>query len=136
MTNEVFNSPGFSDPVGYSDAMRVGPGRRLVFLAGHVAFDERREIQHPDDLVPQVGKTLRNLRATLEAAGGQPEDLVKLTILVTDVQAWRSGAKAIGQEWRGALGKVYPATTLVPVHALFDVGAMVEIEGVAAVPAH
>ena len=135
MSNETFNTPGFSDPVGYSDAMGVGPGRRLVFLSGHVAFDAQRSILHPGDLVAQVGVTLRNLRATLEAAGGQPEDLVKLTVLVTDVQAWRSDAKAVGAAWREALGKVYPAMTLVPVSGLYDPGAVVEIEGVAAVPA-
>ena len=134
MNNETFNAPGFSDSAGYSDAVRIAPGRRLVFLAGHVAFDSRRAILHPGDLVAQVGVTLRNLRATLEAAGGQPEDLVKLTILVTDVEAWRTEAKAVGAAWREALGKVYPAMTLLPVPGLYAPGAVVEIEGVAAVP--
>ena len=134
MNNEVFNAPGFDDPKGYSDAVRVGPRKRLVFLAGHVAFDAARAILHPGELVPQVGVALANLKNTLESAGGTPEDLVKMTILVTDVGAWRDQAKAIGAAWRDAIGKVYPATTLIPVHALFDQGAMVEIEAVAAVP--
>ena len=135
MNNDVFNAPGFDQPRGYSDAVRVAADRRLVFLAGHVAFDANRTIQDPGELVPQVGAALRNLKATLEAAGGAPEDLVKLTILVTDVQGWRDQSKAVGVVWRDAIGKVYPATTLIPVSELFDLGAVVEIEGIAAVPA-
>jgi len=135
MNNEVFNAPGFEKPVGYSDSMRVGDGRRLVFLAGHVAFDAARNIQHPGALVPQVEVVLSNLKATLAAAGGEPADLVKLTILVTDVAAWGAAAKEIGVVWRATLGTVYPATTLIGVDGLFDDGAVVEIEGVAAVRA-
>lgn len=134
MNNDVVNAPGFIDPVGYADAMRVADGRRLVFLAGHVAFDENREIQHPGDLVSQVRVLLENLKTTLAAAGGAPEDLVRLQILVTDVASWRTNAREIGSVWRDVLGKCYPATTLLGVTALFDEGAVVEIEGVAAVP--
>ncbi|MAG56214.1 MAG: enamine deaminase RidA [Planctomycetes bacterium] len=132
--NEHVNAPGFVDPVGYSDATRSGDGRRLVFLAGHVAFDKERRIVHAGDLVAQVRQTLHNLRGTLEAAGGHPEDLVKLTIHTMDVPAWRAQLGPIGAAWRDVLGRVFPATTLLGIAELFDDGALVEIDGIAAVP--
>lgn len=133
MNNDIVNAPGFDDPVGYCDAVRIPEGRRLVFLAGHVAFDACRTIQYPNDLVAQVRVVLSNLKGTLAAAGGAPEDLVKLTILVTDVAGWRRNAREIGRVWRDVLGKCYPATTLMGVAGLYDEGAVLEIEGVAAV---
>lgn len=126
--------PGAERPRGYSDATLAAQGR-LLFLGGHVAFDDQRRIQHPGDLVSQLGRTLSNLRATLESAGGQTRDLVKLTIHVTDVEEYRSHMRELGLVWREVLGPVYPATTLLQVAGLFDRGALVEIDGIAVIPA-
>jgi len=136
MDNQNVNAPDSVPPSGYSDATVVGSGRRLVFLGGHVSYDRSRQIVHPGDLPAQVEQALENLRNTLAAAGGNPEDLVKLTIHVVGVGAWRSQLEAIGVAWQKTLGKVYPATTLLGVEALFDTAALVEIDGVAALPTH
>jgi enamine deaminase RidA (YjgF/YER057c/UK114 family) len=103
-------------------------------LGGHVAFDANRKLLFANELLPQVRQTLINLKSTLESVGGKPEQLVKLTIHTPVVQLWRSEAKAIGEHWREILGKVYPAMTLIGVTELFDVGALVEIDGLAALP--
>ena len=132
--HQAINLPGVTLPRGYSDATLASLGGHLLFLGGHVAFDQHRRICHPGDLVAQVGVTLGNLRKTLEAAGGLPEHLVKLTIHTTDVAAYRVNAPAIGAVWRKELGRVYPAMTLLGVAALFDEGAVVEIDGVAVLP--
>jgi enamine deaminase RidA (YjgF/YER057c/UK114 family) len=123
--------PGPVPPRGYSDATLSGPGLRTLHIAGHVAFDADRRILHPGDLLLQLPVVLRNLGATLREAGAVPEDLVKLVIFTTDVAGWRARRREIGVIWRGELGPVYPAMTLVGVSALFDPGAVVEIEGVA-----
>jgi enamine deaminase RidA (YjgF/YER057c/UK114 family) len=133
MNNTVVNAPGLVPPIGYADAMIVREGQRIVVLGGHVAFDEERQIVHVGNLTAQVEQTLLNLRATLEAAGGKPMDLVRLTIYTTDVPGYHAELRTIGESWRKVLGKVYPATTLVGVVALFERDAMVEIDGLAAV---
>ena len=52
----------------------------------------------------------------------------------TDIDAYRGATTAIGQGWRGRMGKHYPAMRLVKVAGLLEPGALVEIEGVAMLP--
>jgi enamine deaminase RidA (YjgF/YER057c/UK114 family) len=68
------------------------------------------------------------------AAGGGPEDVVKLTIYVRDVAAYRAARPALGPVWRSLFGRYYPAMTLLEVAAFFDPDAVVEIDGLAVVP--
>ena len=126
--------PGSTPPRGYSDGTLASGDGDILFLGGHVAFDSKREIQDPDKLVLQVERALRNLLATLEAAGGKAENLTRLTIYTVDVGAYRAALPEIGSAWRSVLGPVYPATTLIGVLDLFDPGAVVEIDGVAVIP--
>ncbi len=132
--HENLSMPGSAPPKGYSDGTLAAEGGRLLMLGGHVAFDERRKIQHADQLVPQVETALKNLLATLKSAGGAPEHLVRITIYTVDVGAWRENTKAIGRIWQSVLGPVYPAMTLLGVLDLYDPGAVVEIDGTAVIP--
>lgn len=130
----AINLPDVAPPPGYSDATLAPAGAQLLVLGGHVAYDSERKLQHAGELVPQIERTLRNLRRTLETAGLGPEHLVKLTIHVTDVPAFRAAKKEIGRVWREVLGKAYPAMTLLGVQELHDEGAVVEIDGLAVLP--
>ncbi len=125
------NMEGAVPPRGYSDAALISGAQRQLVLGGHVAFDAQRQIVAPNDIVGQMRQTLRNLRATLKAAGATPEQIVKLKIHVTDVAAYQANLKDIGAIWRAELGAVYPAMTLVGVTGLFEPGSVVEIDGLA-----
>lgn len=131
---EFIHAQGFVPPRGYSDAAIAPSSGRLLVLGGHVAFDTQRQIVHPGELVPQVRQTLQNLLATLTTAGTTPNHIIKLVIHTPVVGQWRDESKAIGVVWREVLGKVYPAMTLIGVTELFDKGALVEIDGLAALP--
>jgi enamine deaminase RidA (YjgF/YER057c/UK114 family) len=54
---------------------------------------------------------------------------------VLDVAEYKKNLKPIGEVYRQYFGKHFPAMTLVGAHDLFDAadGALIEIEGVAAV---
>lgn len=125
-------APGMAKPKGYEDAVLLAGAQKILVLGGHVAFDEDRRIVHPGDLVAQVRVTLVNMKATLVAAGLDVGDLVKLTIHVTDVPAYRAKLAEIGQVWRGVFGKHYPAMTLLGVKDLMEPGSVIEIDGIAA----
>ena len=120
-------------PSGFSYGYEVKSGR-LVFLAGQVAVDEHGTIVGKGDLVAQFRQVCRNLHATVTAAGGAMDDIVKLNIYVLDVAAYKRQLKELGPVYREYFGKHFPAMTLVGVRDLFDAteGAMIEIEGVAA----
>jgi enamine deaminase RidA (YjgF/YER057c/UK114 family) len=123
-------------PVGYSYGYEVKSGR-VVFVAGQVAMDAAGKIVARGDIVAQFRQVCANLKAVIEAAGGDMGDYVKLTIYVLDVPGYKRSLRTIGDVYREYFGKHFPAMTLVGARDLFDAaeGAMLEIEGVAALPA-
>jgi enamine deaminase RidA (YjgF/YER057c/UK114 family) len=123
------NPPRLPKPSGFSHAIEARG--RLLFLAGQTAQDATGRIVAVGDLVGQFRQALRNVGAVVEAAGGTPRDLAKLTFYVLDKDDYRRRSRAIGQVYRELLGGHYPATTLVEVKALWDAEALVEIDGIA-----
>lgn len=124
------NPPSLARPVGYSYAVR-SQGEGIVHIAGHVAVDPEGEIVAPGDVVRQFERALANFQVTVRAAGAALSDVVKLTIYVTDRDAYRANARAIGEVYRRTFGRHYPAMTLVEVSRLWNDEALVEVEGVA-----
>ena len=84
--------------------------------------------------VLQFEVALRRLLAVVREAGGGPEDIGRMTIYVTDLQAYLSGRPRLGEVYRAAMGDHYPAMALVEVSDLVDEGAIVEIEATAVIP--
>jgi len=119
-------------PVGYAHAVVAAPGR-LVFLGGQVAHDADG-VCRGDSLVEQFERALANVVRALEAAGGFPEHLVSMQIYTTDVAAYRAAARELGDLYRRAVGRHYPAMALLEVRALYDPNALVEFVCTAVVP--
>jgi enamine deaminase RidA (YjgF/YER057c/UK114 family) len=103
-------------------------------MAGQIGWDKGARIVSPDFAV-QFLQSLDNVIDIVREAGGATEHIVKLLVFVTDLEAYRAATVAIGQGWRGRFGKYYPAMSLVKVAGLLEPGALVEIEGVAILPA-
>jgi len=70
-------------------------------------------------------------RGTL--ARGAPADLVTVTLYIVDMDDYLAHAREIGAVWRRLAGTDYPAMAGIGVSRLWDVEALVEIQGVAAV---
>jgi enamine deaminase RidA (YjgF/YER057c/UK114 family) len=125
------NPPELASPSGYSHATVV-TGRQ-VHLAGQTALDGAGRLVG-GTVVEQFERALANLLTALSAAGGAPRDLASLTVYVTDVADYRAHTKELGAVWRRLAGPDYPAMALVGVAALWDPDAVVELQGVAALP--
>jgi enamine deaminase RidA (YjgF/YER057c/UK114 family) len=121
--------PGWPAPVGYANGALVRGA--TLFVAGQVGWNERREFES-DDLTEQFAQALDNVLAVVRAAGGAPDDIARMTIYVTDLDAYRKSTRAIGAAWRARFGKHFPAMALVGVAGLVERRALVEIEAVAA----
>jgi enamine deaminase RidA (YjgF/YER057c/UK114 family) len=130
MDMERINPPELARPSGFSHAVSVTEGR-LVFLAGQIGLGRDEKVVV--GVVAQFEQALANLLAALAAAGGQPADLVSLTIYVTDLESYQAHGKDIGAAWRRLAGREYPAMAAVGVTRLWDPDALVEIQGIAAV---
>jgi enamine deaminase RidA (YjgF/YER057c/UK114 family) len=131
--HEVVVPEGLAPPRGFNHAI-VTRGGRTVWLAGQTALDADGEVVAPGDVVAQFEVALGNLVTSLRAAGGEPEDLVTLTTYIVDMEDYRAHAREIGAVWRRLVGGYYPAMAGIGVARLWDVEALVEVQGVAVVP--
>lgn len=132
--HEIVNAPSLAPPTGFSHAVVAGAGR-TVYLGGQTALGPDGRIRGVG-VVEQFDVAAANLAAALAAAGGQPPDLVSLQVFTTDVEAYRSSLREVGVAYRRHFGYHYPAMALLGVARLFDAEALVELMGVAVVPAH
>lgn len=115
--------------VGYSQVAAV-TGGNIVFIAGQVALDKSGNVVGKDDFRAQVQQVFENLKAAVEAAGGNFSDIIKLNSYFLDLSHL--------PEFREVRDKYInlknpPASTAVQVPRLFRAELLVEIEAVAVV---
>lgn len=131
-TYQIINPASLGTPSGWNNGMLAPAGGRVLFVAGQTACEQSG--QPPAGFVEQFGKALENVLAVVREAGGGPEHIGRLTIFVTDLAAYRAGLKPLGDTYRKAMGRHYPAMALVQVAGLVDPRALVEIEATAVIP--
>lgn len=124
---QFINPPSLPPPRGYNNGVRVGP---LLFVAGQPAFGRDGKIEGRT-LVEQFRRALENVAAVVQAGGGNPQAIVKLTIYVKSVAEYKGLSQEIGEAYRAVMGRHFPAMSCVEVRELYDEGALVEIEAVA-----
>lgn len=132
MTLVCINPPELGAASGYSNGVLVPAGAKLLFIAGQVAWDREHHLVGGVNFVKQFEQAMRNVVEVVRAAGGGPENLVELTMFVTDKTLYTQSLKEIGQAYRAVCGKHFPAVVLVEVRGLLEPGALIEIRGVAA----
>jgi 2-iminobutanoate/2-iminopropanoate deaminase len=111
----------------YSQAIKVND---LVFTAGQLGMDPATGKFAGDDVVSQTQQAMRNLKAVLEASGSSVRQIVKTTIFVTDLGAFKDVNAAYGQFLTDEGVASPPARSTVEVAAL-PLGGLVEIETIA-----
>jgi enamine deaminase RidA (YjgF/YER057c/UK114 family) len=129
MTVELIEVPGWPKPKGYVNGALVSG--KTLYVAGQIGWNERQELA--SGFVAQFAQALDNVLAVVRAAGGGPESVVKMTIYVTDLPAYRAAQRELGGVWRERFGKHFPAMALLGVAGLVETGALVEIETIAAI---
>ena len=128
MTRREFRVDGLADPIShYTDAVVAGD---LLFVSGLVGVDRHGALVGGDDVAAQARQVFANMRTVLDEAGCRFEDVVKVTVYLTDVDD-RPKINPVRQE---VFGDARPASTLVEVSRLAVPGAKVEIEAVALIP--
>lgn len=114
-----------NEPIShYTDAVRHGD---LLFVSGVAPLDAAGKLVGGEDAAAQTRQIFRNMAKILAAAGAGFEDVLRVTVYLTDV-ADRAKINPVRQEF---FGKTRPASTLIGVAALAVPGMKVEIEAVA-----
>jgi enamine deaminase RidA (YjgF/YER057c/UK114 family) len=129
--HEFLNPDGLAAARGFSHGALASDGRTL-YIAGQTGHHSDQSID--DGLVDQFAQACRSVASVITESGGEPQDLVSLTIYTTDVAGYRDNLGPIGEAYRVVFGKHFPPMALIGVAELFDPKAKVELVGVAVIP--
>jgi reactive intermediate/imine deaminase len=109
----------------YTLGWRVG---NTIYVAGQLPYDKDGNLIGIGDIKAQTRRVFENIRKIVEAGGGKMDDIVKITVFVTDVR-FREPYAEVRSEF---FGPNPPASTLVQISNLAVPGALIEIEAIAA----
>ena len=114
------------EPVGpYAQAVQTG---QLLFVSGQVGLEPETSAITAQDVEAQTERVLRNVAAVIAAAGGSPQQIVKTTIFLTDMDEFAR----VNGVYAKFFGEHRPARSTVEVSRL-PLGAKVEIEAIAVI---
>jgi enamine deaminase RidA (YjgF/YER057c/UK114 family) len=130
---QVVNPSGLGRPRGFSHGVIASPGTRLLFVAGQTAADEHGHVSERE-FVAQFDAALGKVVHVVRAAGGDAGHIARMTIYVTDLDAYRVSRSLLAEVWKTHMGAHYPAMALIQVAGLVDHGATVEIQADAVLP--
>jgi 2-iminobutanoate/2-iminopropanoate deaminase len=105
------------------------PTGRTIYVSGQVSFDADGNVVGEGDIKAQTETVLEHVKTVVEEAGGGMEDIVKVTVFITDMGLYDQ----IHEVRRRYFEEPYPASSMVEVSALIDPRLLIEIEAVAVV---
>jgi enamine deaminase RidA (YjgF/YER057c/UK114 family) len=127
MERKAVNPWTWQDQFGFVQGNVVTGADKILFCSGQVSVDESGTVIHADNMAAQMGQALDNLEAVLGGAGMSLDNVVKLTIYVTDMDAAFAAFPEVGAR----VASFKAAQTLLGVSRLAFPGLMVEIEATA-----
>ena len=99
----------------------------IVYVAGQLPIDPADPKVLPGDAASQARQALKNVRAILEAAGSGLDQVLQMTIYVSDISHWGDVNRVCAE----MLGEHRPARAVVPTRDL-HYGWLLEIQAIAA----
>ena len=118
--------------VAFSQAIKIDKAdfKSLLFISGQASIDAKGTVVGKGDIKAQTRQTLENLKSVLNQLGAGMDDVVKVTVFVTDM----SHFKEIHEVRREYFKKGnYPASTIVEINKLANDDLMIEIEATAVI---
>lgn len=111
------------DAIGtYSQAVKSGS---VVYLSGQIPLDPATMNLVTGDIAAQTRQVFNNMREVVQAAHGTLDQIVKLTIFLTDLTHF----PVVNEVMSSYFEEPYPARSTVQVSAL-PRGAQIEIEAI------
>ena len=129
----IVNPASRARPRGFSHGILAPAGWRTLHVAGQTAADDHGHVAN-GAFVQQFAAALGKVIDVVRTAGGEPHYISRMTIYVTDLNAYRESRVALAAVWQRHMGAHYPAIALVGVTGLVDAEAHVEIEADAMLP--
>lgn len=125
MTKRIIHTTSAPAAVGpYSQAVAV-PAGTMVFLSGQIGLVPETGEMISDKLEDQVKQAFANMQAVIDASGGRLDQIVKLTLFLTDL----SHFGLVNSMMADIIPQPFPARSTVGVSSL-PKGAQFEVEAV------
>ena len=120
----TISTDGAPRPAGHYAQGVVSDG--TLYISGQLPVTPEGQILHDHAFATQARRAISNLLAIVEAAGGTPASLVRVTAYIVDIANWPTFNKVYAE----LMGDMKPARTVVPVPELHH-GVLIEIDGIA-----
>jgi len=125
MTKRIIHTTSAPAAVGpYSQAVAV-PAGTMVFLSGQIGLVPETGEMVSDKLEDQVKQAFANMQAVIDASGGRLDQIVKLTLFLTDLSQFG----LVNNIMANIIPQPFPARSTVGVSSL-PKGAQFEVEAV------
>ncbi|MFY0660631.1 MAG: RidA family protein [Shimia sp.] len=125
---KTIHPEGWAPALGYANGMLAEDG--TLHIGGQIGWNSQKVFES-HDFIGQMTQVLQNIREIVEAAGGQPSDIARLTWFVKSKSEYLAHQREVGQAYRSVMGRHFPAMSLVVVADLVEDEALLEIEATA-----
>lgn len=128
MTNTTIQPDGWAPAKGYANGMLARDG--TLYIGGQIGWTAEQKFE-THDFIGHMEQALRNIVDVVVAAGGQIEDITRLTWFVIDKKEYVARQREVGEVYRKVLGRHFPAMSMLVVSGLVEDEALLEIEATA-----
>ena len=135
MNKRYLNPKELFDPRFFTHTVAVSGDFTLAFVAGQVAYDRDGVVVGKGDIRAQSEQVFKSLTHNLKAAGASWGDVIKMNAYM--VRATPEALNIYREvRLRFLDPKALPASTLIGVERLVHDDLLLEVEVIAALPAH
>ena len=129
---KYINPEGLPRNPAFTNVVTVTGPVKTIYIGGQDAVDASGAIVGKGDLKAQTEQILKNIQAALDAAGAQPEHVIKWNIYVVQGQSVQDGFAAFQSVWGNPPNP--PVITVAFVAGLGHPDFLAEIDAIAVVP--
>ena len=128
MAKKILQSAKLSASAGIMSHGVEVPVGKMVFVSGQVARDLDGNVVGVGDIYAQTRQVLRNMQEVLAESEATMDDVVKVTVFVTNLEEHLVASHEVRSEF---FKNGYPASSLVEVSRLVHKDFLIEIEAIA-----
>ena len=123
MSKEIISTENAPQAIGpYSQAVKAGG---LMFISGQIPLNPETGDLVSGSIEDEANQVLQNIKSICEAAGHGMEDIVKITIFLTDLGNFAT----VNEVMKKHFSEPYPARATVEISGL-PLGVNIEIEAI------
>ena len=128
MKPKTIHPEGWAPALGYANGMLMADG--TLHVGGQIGWDKDKGFAQ-GGFIPQMEQALANILEIVKTAGGEAEDIGRLTWFVKDKDEYLAKQREVGKAYQRVLGKHFPAMSMIIIKDLVEDEALLEIEATA-----